>query len=337
MSIYSSKQNLVMVVDDNPANIKLVLNYLQGHGCVTIMARNGEMALRRAAFSHPDVILLDVMMPDMDGFEVCRRLKADPETEDIAVIFMTALSQTKDKLRGFGAGAVDYVTKPLHMAEVLARVNSHLTIRNLQRSLQEQNENLEVHVQAQTTELTAEIARRQQSETEKDKLLEIAYRQSEQLRQLMGQLLHTQDQHLSSLGQALHEQTVSSLEILNIQLGQMLHDAPTDDEWVVELRQALRLVVQLKQDTTRISADLVPHSAEMPDAAERLNRLTPREQLVLKLVADGRTNQEIARDLQVTTSTVGTYRTRLMSKLGLPHLAALVKFAVRAQLTALDE
>ena len=110
------------------------------------MAQNGESALERVAYARPDLILLDVLMPGIDGFETCRRLKADDTYRDIPVIFMTALTDTVDKVKGFSIGAVDYITKPIQHEEVLARVTAHLTIRNLQARLQQQNKQLQQEI-----------------------------------------------------------------------------------------------------------------------------------------------------------------------------------------------
>jgi DNA-binding response OmpR family regulator len=112
------------------------------------VAENGEGALQRAGYAQPDIILLDVLMPGMDGFETCRRLKENEETKAIPVIFMTALSDTVDKVKGFEAGAVDYVTKPVEVEEVLARIQTHLTLRNLQKQLQTTNDTLAEKVRA---------------------------------------------------------------------------------------------------------------------------------------------------------------------------------------------
>ena len=103
----------------------------------------GEVALDLARRHNPSLILLDVMMPGIDGFEVCRRLKADPETAHIAVVFLTALDRTEDKVRGFSVGAVDYVAKPFQPEEVIARVTTHLTVQRLQRNLAAANRDLE--------------------------------------------------------------------------------------------------------------------------------------------------------------------------------------------------
>lgn len=138
---------VVLVVDDTAPNLGLVVDFLEGSGLQVSIARDGEEALNRAALVRPDLILLDVMMPGMDGFEVCRRLKARPETSDIPVIFMTSLSRTEDKTVGFQVGAVDYVTKPLQMEELVARVRTHVKLRRLQKALQERNARLHEEVE----------------------------------------------------------------------------------------------------------------------------------------------------------------------------------------------
>ena len=133
----------VLIVDDTPANVRVLAEYLDGHGFNVTVAQDGEEGLERARFGRPDLILLDAMMPGWDGFETCRRLKADPATAAIPVIFMTALSDIGDKVRAYSAGGIDYITKPFHAEEVLARVNTHLALRNMQRELQERNEALQ--------------------------------------------------------------------------------------------------------------------------------------------------------------------------------------------------
>ena len=133
----------ILVIDDNTTNLNILLDYLNELSYRVLIAPSGEQALQRLQYARPDVILLDIMMPGIDGFETCRRLKADDTTKDIPVIFMTALTETVDKVRGFSVGGVDYITKPFQHEEVLARVKTHLTIRKLQQELRQQNETLE--------------------------------------------------------------------------------------------------------------------------------------------------------------------------------------------------
>ena len=126
-----------MVVDDNPANVKLLQAQLELQGYRIVVVTAGPSALAAAKREPPDLILLDINMPGMDGFEVCRRLKADEALEEIPVLFVTARGQTRDKMQAFAAGAVDYITKPIQVEEVAARVGAHLTIRRQERLLRE--------------------------------------------------------------------------------------------------------------------------------------------------------------------------------------------------------
>ena len=133
----------ILLVDDNPTNLQVLYQTLEGHGYRLLAARSGKDALAIAQRAAPDLILLDVMMPEMDGFETCARLKADARTRDSAVIFLSALTEPRDKVRGLELGAVDFVNKPFQAEEVLARVRTHLTIRELQKQLRRRNEELE--------------------------------------------------------------------------------------------------------------------------------------------------------------------------------------------------
>ncbi len=125
----------ILLVDDKPENLDVLIVHLGQFGFRLLVARSGEEAFRRIKQVRPDIILLDIMMPGIDGFETCRRLKANEDTKEIPVIFMTALSNTNDKVKGFELGAVDYVTKPFQPKEVLARIKTQLTIQKLQREL----------------------------------------------------------------------------------------------------------------------------------------------------------------------------------------------------------
>ena len=134
-----AKPQTILLVDDHPDILNALVIFLEKTGFDLVIARNGTEAIERAAQVMPDLILLDVVMPGIDGFETCRRLKSGKQTGDIPVIFMTALSDPVDKVKGFEAGGVDYVTKPLHYDEVLARIKAHLTIRSQQRELERLN------------------------------------------------------------------------------------------------------------------------------------------------------------------------------------------------------
>lgn len=139
----NSAKNLILVIDDNATNIGVLIDTLKTQGFETITARNGAMGIRRAKFSKPDLILLDIKMPEMDGYEVCECLKADEQTRNIPIIFISALSETFDKVKAFEVGGVDYVTKPFQEEEVLARVKTHLMLQTQQKQLVIQAEKLQ--------------------------------------------------------------------------------------------------------------------------------------------------------------------------------------------------
>jgi DNA-binding NtrC family response regulator len=139
----AEQQLSILLVDDTPTNLQVLTQTLQGLGHKLLAANSGKTALAVAQRAKPALILLDVMMPDMDGFETCERLKADPELEDSAVIFCTALSDVDAKVRGFELGAVDFITKPYQAEEVIARVTTHLAIVGLARALRERNRALQ--------------------------------------------------------------------------------------------------------------------------------------------------------------------------------------------------
>lgn len=133
----------ILVVDDNPNNLDVLAELFDQHDFVVLFALDGPSGLQRAESGRPDLILLDVMMANMDGFETCRKLKANSATKDIPVIFMTALTDTTHKIKALASGAVDYITKPFEPEEVLARVRTHLTLQQLRQDLQTKNEQLQ--------------------------------------------------------------------------------------------------------------------------------------------------------------------------------------------------
>ncbi|HAT33533.1 MAG TPA: hybrid sensor histidine kinase/response regulator [Janthinobacterium sp.] len=178
----------VLIIDDTPANVAVLADYLEDQGLRVLVAQDGEEGLARASFASPDLILLDVMMPGMDGFETCRRLKALPEVKDIPVIFMTALTDTSNVVTGFAVGGVDYVTKPIQIEEVLARIHTHLALRAMHCQLSAQNLVLQQEV-AMRLEMSAQL----QLVSDEQQLLIV------KLQQAHEQLL--QSEKMASIGQ----------------------------------------------------------------------------------------------------------------------------------------
>ncbi|MBD2127999.1 PAS domain S-box protein [Microcoleus sp. ZQ-A2] len=142
-----TEKGVILIVDDTLTNLEVLFGCLTNAGFRILVAEDGMSAIENAKYALPDLILLDILMPGLDGFETCRRLKADQATAEIPVIFMTALAETVDKVKGFSLGAVDYITKPFQQEEVLARVQAHVSLRHLTQQLREQNTQLEQEIQ----------------------------------------------------------------------------------------------------------------------------------------------------------------------------------------------
>ncbi len=143
----TSQENNILIVDDMPDNLTILSQMLTQKGYIVRPALNGKLAIKAIERRHPDLILLDIMMPDMTGYELCEHLKSHVETRDIPVLFISALNEAADKIKAFEAGGVDYITKPFQSEEVLARVETHLKVWNMQQQLQTQNVQLQQEIQ----------------------------------------------------------------------------------------------------------------------------------------------------------------------------------------------
>jgi diguanylate cyclase (GGDEF)-like protein len=143
----------ILIIDDNPENLRLLSRMLLRRGYEVRQALNGTIALRAIEIQRPDLVLLDIMMPQIDGYEVCKSLKNNPETAEIPVIFLSALNEVQNKLKGFAVGAADYITKPFQFDEVLVRVQSQLTLQFARKKITELNRELEQRVKERTQQL----------------------------------------------------------------------------------------------------------------------------------------------------------------------------------------
>ncbi|MFB2923682.1 hybrid sensor histidine kinase/response regulator [Aerosakkonema funiforme] len=194
MTIDASKKSIILVIDDSPTNLEVLCNFLDESGFEVWSSLSGEKALQRLKIAQPDLILLDVVMPGKDGFEICRSLKKNSLTQDIPVIFMTALANTTDKIKGLKLGAVDYITKPFQAEEVLVRLELHLRLRNLTKALATKNEQLKVEIKerqaVETTlrELQQDLEQRVEARTAELKEAQVWLVQSEKIASL-GQLV----------------------------------------------------------------------------------------------------------------------------------------------------
>lgn len=220
---------VLLVVDDSPVNLGVIVEGLEGQGFEVLVAQDGEEVLQRIEVVVPDLILLDVMMPGVDGFEVCRRLKERAATREVPVIFMTSMAQTKDKLRGFEVGAADYLTKPLDIDEVKARIGVHLQLAALQRQLRVNNAELqrEISVRRRAENrlreshamLQALLAHREEAREDERKRI------ARDLHEEVGQTLSGLRMTISTLpiqyGAAMHEQCREMAELIDESIRRM--------------------------------------------------------------------------------------------------------------------
>ena len=292
----------ILIVDDLPANLGVLLGVLEEAGYEVLVATSGERALTRLAYIQPDLILLDVNMPGLDGYETCRRLKADARWREVPVLFLTAQDDAADKLRGFEAGAVDYITKPLHAEEVLARVRAHLQIRALQRTLAEKNELLE-HAMSRRLEAEAQL----QQSLDRAVLVVDAGGGVEFCTRLARRLL---ERYLPGHADP---------ETLPAPLVQWLTRGPAAGPWTAE-RPEGRLEVQLfapyRPDTYRVL--ILEETLRTTNSPARLLHLglTTSEADVLYWVAHGKSNQEVAIILNKTLNTIKKHVANLIVKMG---------------------
>lgn len=300
----------ILIVDDVPSNLTVLLDFLQEAGFKVFVAEDGESALQQLAFSRPDIVLLDVMMPGLDGFETCRRMKADPRYADTPVIFMTALSEQVDKLRGFEAGAVDYINKPLFPAEVMARVTCHLQRHTLERELRARNEVLDREIQRRVEaerRLRHSLDRAVLVIDDEGEILFSTLRAVELIRSYGG------DASATRLPAPFHDLARSPAARL---------PHPTEPGRSLCAR---RFVEPDESDCTML---LLEETSAIGTDTSRLAGLglTPRETEILFWVAQGKANAEIATILSTAPNTVKKHLQNMMPKLGVEtRLAAALK------------
>lgn len=248
----------VLIVDDTPANLGVVVDHLEDEGLNVAVAQGGEEALDRARFVRPDLILLDVMMPGLDGFETCRRLKADEATCAIPVIFMTALDSVDDKVAAFVAGGVDYVSKPFQVEELLARVRTHLDLQGSQQQLQERNQALQDEIAARRSAEEAlrksEVRFRRLFETARDGII-IVDPQTGQITDVNPALAHMVNRTPDEMcGKVLWEHEPFRA---NASCRVAIHDLQQDDHvsighWVLDTGRGTTIDVEVNGSAYRV-------------------------------------------------------------------------------------
>ncbi|MBL9210451.1 MAG: response regulator [Opitutaceae bacterium] len=284
---------IVLVVDDTPAALGVVCDALRARGVRVLLAENGAAARAVLARVTPDLVLLDVMMPGEDGFTVCTALKAEPAGRDLPVIFLTAVDAPDQKVRAFAAGAVDYVTKPVHVAELVARVGAQLELRDAHRKLEAQN-----------AELEAEVALRLDAE---------------------AQLASSLDRAVIVLNRAgeivfatrLAHGLLAKFEVAPARLAAV--DRHEHGGGALRVRH---FTEPGRDDTTMLV--LEEEQAEPGPAALLQFGLTPRQAEVAYWVAQGKTNPEIAVILGASPRTIDKHMERILARLEVENRASLI-------------
>lgn len=332
----------ILIIDDKHDNLRLLVNILKNRTYIVRPTRNAYQGLMIAQQEAPDLILLDIKMPEMDGYEICRQLKADERTRNIPIIFLSALDNVNDKLQAFEAGGVDYVSKPFHEAELLARIETHLTLRHLQQALQVANETLEIKVRLRTAELAeanrqlqAEIERRIRHQQEKDRLLTAVSRQSEQLRAMTTWLIESQ-QKSNGATIDLYQEIRQDIALAqsNLEVVQSMLAPDTSSIIVNHVANSWRVLEKVESQIERASTTISQVATTEEELADNpLLMLSTREREVLQLLVEGKTNVDIAHLLSVTPATVYTYSKRIRNKLDIPDLPGLIKFALEHNLS----
>ena len=295
-----STSDLVLVVDDMPDNLSVLHDALDEAGYTVLVATNGEQALQRAAQALPDIVLLDAMMPGMDGFEVARRLKAHSETAHIPIIFMTGLTETEHVVAAFGAGGVDYVTKPIRPMEVLARMTVHL--QSARQARQARNA-LDAFGHA-TMAIHADDAL----------TVGKAVWQTPLARDLMLRYFEAPvGQVPPEVLEWLRSQTAGEPRPLTVahaerQLVLSLQQRTADDDWLVVMREV--------------------SDAAVVQALQQTFKLTMKEAEVLYWVAKGKTNRDIGDILGSSPATVKKHLEHVFEKLGVETRNAAASLAI---------
>jgi DNA-binding response OmpR family regulator len=220
-----SEQTLVLIVDDSPTNVRVLSDVLDTAGFQIAIAKSGEDALDQLNTIDPNLILLDVILPGIDGFETCDRIKSNPKTDEIPIIFMTSVANAEDKVKGLHLGAIDYITKPFQQVEVLARVKTHLKLRHQTRQLKELNEKLEQRVSERTIQLSRSL-----NDLQTAQIQLIQQEKLSTLGQLITGIGHEINNPLNSLtGNLNHVENYLQNLLNHLHLYQQCYPAPVDE------------------------------------------------------------------------------------------------------------
>ncbi len=293
--------DLVLIVDDVPDNLSVLHDALDESGFTVLVATSGEAALQRAAQALPDIVLLDAMMPGMDGFEVAKRLKADPQTAHIPIIFMTGLTDTEHLVAALEAGGVDYVTKPIKPKEVLARMGVHLQSARLARQTRNA---LDAFGYASITVRPGDGKLMWQTPLARD-LLKTYYGTAAP--QTPAPILDWLRRHLKDAERNIEPPPLCAEQGAR-RLGIRLHQQTGDDDWLIVMREV--------------------SDAAIIESMSLAFTLTPREAEVLYWVVKGKINRDIADIVGASPATVKKHLERIFVKLGVETRTAAAGMAM---------
>ena len=294
----SSSRNLILIVDDTPTNLEVLSEALTDAGFEIAVATNGENAIKQIEYEAPDLILLDVMMPGIDGFETCYRLKSNPKTKDIPVIFITALTDTADQVKGFSLGAVDYISKPFQQAEVVVRIQTHMQMQKMRSALEVQNIRLKQEIQERTAaeaslqKLTQHLEKRVEERTQQlsqslEKLQQthvklVQREKSATLGQLLAGIAHEINNPVNFIHANLHhanEYVQSLLELVKLYQTQFPDSTP-------EIKRKLEEVDLefLIEDMPKVLSSMVVGSERICNVIKSLRTFSRHDEAQIKVV-----------------------------------------------------
>ena len=296
-----SAADVVLIVDDVPDNLSVLHDALDEAGYTVLVATNGETALQRAAQAQPDIVLLDAMMPGMDGFEVARRLKAQPETAHIPIVFMTGLTETEHVVAAFQAGGVDYVTKPIRPKEVLARIVAHM---HSARQARQARNALDAFGHATIAVRAADLRLVWQTPLARTLLPAYFDVAAGQMPPALTAWLQSQ----AALAVEQREPRPLTVTRGAKQLMLSLQERTADDDWLIVMREV--------------------SDAAVVEAMTQQFKLTMREAEVLYWVVKGKTNRDIGDILGSSPATVKKHLERVYVKLGVETRTAAASIAM---------
>lgn len=294
----SATADIVLVVDDSPDSLSLINDALEGAGIDVLVALEGRQAITIARKMKPDMILMDAIMPNMDGFEACRLLKSDPALASIPVIFMTGLTDTSDVVKGLEAGGVDYLTKPIKLEELLARMRVHLTNARMTSSAQSALDSTGQHLMTVSAQ---------------------------------GELRWATPQSYALMAKAQIDE-LKRKSCLEPQIAQWLEHRPDNGNSYVlkDLDYPLSVKLVDRHDNHEMLLKLI--DGERPTGAAMLRqhlKLTERESEVLYWIANGKANREAAEILNMSPRTVNKHLEQVFTKLGVENRTAAAGVALR--------